>query len=335
MGRSVPAISVVVPAHNAAKTLGACLAGLERQTVPRHEYELIVVDDGSTDATREVAGQFAVRLVCQPKRGPAAARNLGARGARGDLLLFTDADCVPAPDWIAKMQSPFADPAVAGAKGVYRSRQGSLVARFVQLEYEDKYDRMRGENYIDFVDSYSAAYRRSIFLENGGFDTTFPSASVEDQEFSFRLARRGYKMVLVPDAAVEHLGHADTLLKYLRKKFRIGYWKVLVGRRFPEKLVQDSHTPTVLRVQVALAAAGVVALLGGPLRPALWRAGGAVGVLFLASCLPFAIKAGRKDLAVAAVAPALLLARAAALGAGFTAGLVRQPRARRAPGSGH
>ena len=76
------------------------------------------------------------------------------------------------------------------------------VPRFTQLEYEDRYDRMAGVESIDFVDTYSAAYRRDIFLANGGFDRTFPTASVEDQEFSFRLTEKGYRLVFVPSAKV-------------------------------------------------------------------------------------------------------------------------------------
>jgi len=162
-------MSVIVPAYNAQDTLGSCLAALQAQSLPRDRYEVIVVDDGSTDRTADIARQYGARLLHQPNAGPAAARNRGAQAARGEILLFTDADCSPARDWIERMTEPFRDAEVVGAKGVYRTRQAEPVARFVQLEYEDRYVRTSRQEYIDFVDTYSAAYRRDIFLANGGF----------------------------------------------------------------------------------------------------------------------------------------------------------------------
>ncbi len=148
------------------------------------------------------------------------------------------------PGWIAALAAPFADERVAGAKGAYLTRQRGAVPRFTQLEYEDRYDRMAGAETIDFVDTYSAAYRRDVFLANGGFDPAFPID--EDQEFSFRLAEKGYRLVFVPEAKVYHR-HNPTLRAYIRRKFLIGYWKVLVARRHPGRAVKDSHTPQTLK----------------------------------------------------------------------------------------
>lgn len=317
-------ISVIVPAYNAAQTIGDCVQALLRQSVERDRYEIVVVDDGSTDATSELVAKYpSVRVIRQDNAGPAVARNRGAQQARGDILLFTDADCVPAEDWIERMVAPFqsAD-GVVGVKGTYRSHQKALMARFVQLEYEDKYRRMARYEHIDFVDTYSAGYRRGVFLENGGFDTSFPTASVEDQEFSFRLARQGHRMVFVPDAYVYHLGHADTLSKYVRKKYKIGYWKVLVHRRHPEKMIADTHTPQILKVQLLLAAAWAALLIGGALWPVLWWGALAAVCGFLLTAVPFAWKALSGDVVVALLSPVLLFLRAWALGLGFAAGLV-------------
>ena len=246
-------VSVIIPVYNGAAALPASLCALQRQTCPPDE--VIVVDDGSTDGSADVARGFGVCVISQRNAGPAAARNRGATVAQGDILLFTDADCVPAPDWVERMVIAFTDPAVAGAKGTYRTCQRELVARFVQAEYEDRYARMRLLQTIDFVDTYSAGYRRDVFLSSGGFDTSFPTASVEDQEFSFRLAEAGHRLVFVPDAQVFHT-HDRTLGEYARRKFWIGYWKVRVVREHPDKLVRDSHTPQVLKVQILLLAFG-------------------------------------------------------------------------------
>ena len=324
-----PQISVVIPTYNAEKTVSRCLQALTNQTVAPSSYEIVVVDDGSADGTRAVVQAFdGVRLYAQDHAGPAVARNLGVAHARGTVVLFTDADCEPVADWIERMAAPLAgashatDIEIVGAKGTYLTRQREIVARFVQIEYEDKYDRMARDTYIDFVDTYAAGYRRDVFLANGGFDASFPVASVEDQEFSFRLAKQGYKMVFVPEARVYHWGHARDIVSYWRKKFRIGYWKVLVQKRHPDKLWRDSHTPQVLKMQILLVAVGAAALAAGLFWSPFWWLAGTAGLLFLLSTGPFAVKAWGKDRLVSILSPGLLLVRALALGMGFAAGLV-------------
>ena len=315
-------ISVVIPAYNSADTLPACLQALQAQTFPSDRYEIIVVDDGSTDDTAKVARDSGVQVMSQPNAGQAAARNRGARAARGDILLFTDADCMPAPDWIEQMMAAFADPDVAGAKGVYRTQQRELVARFVQVEYEDKCDRMRAQEMIDFVDTYSAGYRRDVFWSAGGFDESFRID--EDQELSFRLAKAGHQLVFLPDAQVSHV-HVGTLGEYADRKFWIGYWKVRVMRAHPEKLIRDSHTPQVLKLQMGLAAVGAVLILGSIFTKWLWVAGLLTWTMLLASGLPFMIKLLRRDPPVVLVAPLMLFVRAWALGLGFAWGVARPP----------
>lgn len=313
-------VSVIVPAFNAAQMLERCLAALCAQTYSREEYEIIVVDDGSTDNTVEIAAGFpAVRLIRAEHRGAAAARNCGARAALGELLLFTDADCEPIPRWIETLCAAFTDPRVVGAKGTYRTRQREWVARFVQLEYEEKYTRMRRARTIDFIDTYSAAYRRDVFLANNGFDESFPTASVEDQEFSFRLAEQGHAMVFAPDAVVFHR-HTATFSAYARRKFRIGYWKVLVHRRHPGKMLQDTHTPPTLKMQMGLFFGIVIAAIAALFVPAAWLLVGALVVVFAISAIPLIGFIARRDARVALVAPILIMLRAAALGAGWVAG---------------
>jgi len=230
------AVSVVVPTYNREESIGFCLQALVSQRT-QYPYEIIVVDDGSTDGTEGVICRFrGVRMIQQKNRGPAAARNRGVMEATGDIVLFTDDDCRPEADWIEKMTEAFANPEVAGAKGTYLSCQRERIAQFEQTEYEEKYERLSKRGFIDFVDTYSGGFRRDVFLEAGGYDSVFPVASVEDQEFSFRVAERGYRMVFVEEAKVWHR-HVDGLSDYVRRKFRIGYWKVLVLRRHPRKIV--------------------------------------------------------------------------------------------------
>lgn len=327
---STAMVSVVVPAYNAADTIAACVAALCRQTYGG-PYEVIVVDDGSTDDTAALAARAGAAVIRRPRGRPAAARNAGSHAARGEIVCFTDADCVPRPDWLMQIVAPFAGADIIGCKGSYATRQREVVARFVQLEYEDKYDYLRPQATIDFIDTYACAYRRDVLLAEGGFDERFDY--LEDQELSFRLAARGHRMVFREAAVVEHR-HSATLPAYLRKKATIGYWKAQVMRRFRGQRLRDSHTPPVMKVQMLLAALLLAALAGGGVSAVLWgRAGlwffalaAAVALVFVATTLPFVGKAWSKDRAVALAAPGLLFGRAVALGWGYARGLLRPRR---------
>jgi len=317
--------SVIVPVRNGSAVIHRCLHALASQDLPRDQYEIIVVDDGSTDDTVAfVAGFPDVRLLSTPPRGPAAARNRGIAAAQGDVILFTDADCAPRSDWARTMLDGLERSGADGAKGIYETHQRSLVARFVQIEYETRYARMARRAHIDFIDTYSAAYRREVLTKVGGFDERFPFPSVEDQELSFRVTERGYRLAFVPDAVVDHL-HAATVRAYARKKFRIGYWKVAVLAAHPGRAIDDAHTPQSLKAQIILTYLLGATLLASPLLATLLPAA-LIGASLLATWAPFIAYAARRDLAVTAVCPGLLLVRAAALGAGFAWGLLHKPR---------
>ncbi len=322
--------SIIIPTFNGASRIGNCLDSLVKQTAGRN-VEILVVDDGSTDSTANaVRGYSSVRLISQANAGPASARNRGALEAQGRVLLFTDDDCVPMADWLDAMLSPFKDPAVVGAKGVYRTHQKSLAARFVQIEYEDKYRLMADLPSIDFIDTYSAAFRRDRFLEMTGYDTSFPVACAEDVELSYRMSARGWKMKFVPSAIVYHT-HPDTFSRYLKKKYKFAFWRMLAVRKNPSKGVKDSHTPQIMKVQLLFAPALLLAMtLDLAARPTI-PGSALVLASFLLTTLPFTLRAMKKDAIIGILSPILLAMRSCAQLLGVTAGLIY---ARRKPAEG-
>ena len=317
-----PELSIVIPAFNAADDLVTCLRALNQQTVSRSRYEIIVVSDGSTDGTAEVARQEgADQVLVQPHRGPAAARNAGVKAAHGDVVLFTDADCEPSPEWLERMVAPFTDPRVMGTKGTYRTRQRARMARLVQLEYEVRYQRMLHRERIDFIDTYAAAYRRDLLLQCGGFDPTYPPSSAEDVDLAFRLVRAGHWLVFVPEAWVWHR-HPESLRAYLGRKSRYGFWRARLYLRYPEKIGGDVHTDPALKVQFVLVALAGLLGLGGVFWWPLAVAGGAALLAFLGTTLPFVRRAWPHDRVVAWLWPVVSLLRVAVQGAGLAAGLI-------------
>ncbi len=325
-------ISVVVPAYNAAKTICNCVRALTRQSVPRGTYEVIVVDDGSTDETASMAEAAGARVVRQSNQGPAAARNRGVAAACGDLILFTDADCEPATDWIERMSAPFADPRIMGVKGAYRSLQREPMARLAQAEFEDKYARLRRHETIDFIDTYSAAYRRSVFLQAGGFDETFPLASVEDVELSFRLAEQGVRLVFAPEAQVYH-AHVTSLVHYMRRKARYGFWRALVYRWHPGKIQGDTYTDPVLKIQFALVGLGGLGVVGALIDARFLLVTLLAGLALVATTLPFAARTWRRDRLAALIALPVHALRAVVQAGALVVGMVVHNRPGQRPTS--
>jgi lipopolysaccharide/colanic/teichoic acid biosynthesis glycosyltransferase/GT2 family glycosyltransferase len=319
-------ISVIIPAKDAERTLGECLQALLHQQglVFGEDYEVILVDDGSSDGTSQVAAQFPIVLFQQPNAGPGSARNAGAKIAKGEILAFTDADCAPTYTWLIEISRPFENAQVVGVKGTYLTNQREWVARFVQLEYEYKYGRMAKQSRIDFIDTYSAAYRKEVFMQNDGFNESF--RILEDQELSSRLARKGYLLVFQPTAVVNHY-HNRTFSEYLHKKFRIGYWKAFTLRSIPEKAFTDSHTAPTQRLEIVLFAL----LLGTIPWMAFWPREALIVFLltlgiFVLTISPFWAFILKRDRPIGVIAPVMLLARAGALGFGLLKGWVKPPR---------
>lgn len=309
--------SVIVPAYNSAGTIEHCLKALTQQSINMEACEVIVVDDGSTDRTDDIIKKFPVKYIRQPNRGPAAARNHGAAKAAGEVLLFTDSDCVPDYRWVEEMTRPFADRDIAAVKGAYRTSQKALTARFAQVEFEERFELLKKTERIDMVDTYSAAFRREVFIRAGGFDESFPAANNEDTDLSYKLSAAGHKMVFNPKAIVSHLRHPDTICRYSRQKFWRGYWRMVVYRRFPDKMVKDSYTPQSLKLQVLLLFSAIAFALFTVILPVSVYLSIFLLVLFMLSALPFASFAFKRDWLIGLASVFFLSVRALSIGCGI------------------
>jgi len=315
-------ISVVIPVYNGEDVIGRCLESLECQDY-KGQKEVIVVNDGSTDKTETVIRRFkGVRLLPQKNKGPAAARNHGIRKSRGSIILFTDADCVPEKGWLRKMVESFNDKRVVGVQGSYKTRQKGVVAKFSQIEIEERYDRMKRWNSVDFVGTYSAGYRRSVFKKFGYFDESFPLASGEDSDFSFRVSKGGGSMIFNPDAVVYH-NHPSTLIKYLKVKFWRAYWRVLLYRKHKNKMIRESYTPQGLKLQIVLFGLFFISLIGAVFSEPLIALSGLFYVVFVLSILPFAVRAFGRDKKVGLASLVIIQLRSIIFGLGLFEGFLR------------
>lgn len=313
-------ISIIVPVYNGEKTIEKCIHSLQDQSYPTVQYEIIVVDDGSTDNTPTILKKSGVQIVTQKNQGPATARNAGAKVAKGEILIFTDADCIADNRWLEEMVAAFNDKDVVGVKGAYKTLQKELTARFAQAEFEERYKLLQQYDYIDFVDTYSAGFRKDIFFKIGAFDQSFPLPDHEDVDLSYRLSREGYKMAFTSKAFVYHQ-HPNTLKKYLRVKFGRAFWRIAVCRRYPEKIIKDTYTPQSLKLQIILVYLLIVFLAGSAVSHFFLYSALVTFCIFLSTTISFVLHVGRNDILLSFLIPLFIFLRASSLGMGVLYGI--------------
>lgn len=213
-------VTVVVPTRDRPGALAGCLAALRAQTVPPDE--IVVVDDASVDAAAVATAAVGARLVVGEGRGPAAARNRGARAAAGSVLCFTDDDCRPDPGWIAALVARVEAGAEAVAGPTRVGRRGDRVAAAAQTItnhlVEASLDPERGT--VGFAPTSNLACRAELHARLP-FDEDYPLAAGEDRDWCARLAAAGGSIAYEPAAAVAH--HPDlTLRRFWRQQHRYG-----------------------------------------------------------------------------------------------------------------
>ncbi len=229
--------SVVVPTFNRRDTLCQCLSALVAQDYPN--YETIIVDDGSTDGPGTmITAEFpSVRYIRQENRGPAAARNRGVDAARGEIIAFTDDDCLPPRDWLTRLADGYARyPQAAGIGGGLIAPQ-ELLAHNVFARYErfiSEHVYAVGETeYLGGFEcpaggTANMSYRRSVLDQVKGFDERFPVAAGEDADIKLRICNLGYRLLYTPTWVVH--GQEYSWERFRRQCFARG-----VGRNYFEQ----------------------------------------------------------------------------------------------------
>ena len=224
---SAPLLSVVVPTRDRPAALARCLAALAAQRYPTERFEVVIVDDGgapgAAEATLAAAGPLDARVLVQPHGGPARARNLGARAARGRLLAFTDDDCRPQPGWLAALEAALAarPGAMVGGR-VTNLLSDNRFAEASQLVTDIVYAHYNaGPGDARFVASNNIAVPAADFAAAGGFDERFLVIAAEDRELCDRWIHQGRPLVYAPAAVVGH-AHEMGLREYLRQHFTYG-----------------------------------------------------------------------------------------------------------------
>lgn len=252
--------SVILCTYNRARLLERALRSLARQTAPSDEFEIVVVDDGSTDGTAELCSRASrdmsnLRYTAMGRNlGLAAAANRGIRTARGGLLLFTDDDCIAQEDWVEGLAASLERHPIT--TGAIQSPVSNYIKLCHNISQFHPFMNRRPEGWAGSIAGGNMGIRRSVLEELGGFDET---SQVPDMEFLFRARSRGHRVRFVPGAVVIHDPDRTSLAAVLRIASEHASKMILLRNRFSALL----QTPFVLRSpELILLAAPFIALTG-------------------------------------------------------------------------
>lgn len=227
-------VSVIVPTYQESKGIEAFLAQFERQTLPRTDYEIIVVDGDSPDGTRELAARLADRVITQTSPGIGGARNDGVRIARTDVIATTDADCRLPPGWLEHIAQDFEDPEVVAVCGPDGPFDGGLKARFIYF-FVRGIIRLAALAGLFGTGGTNSAFRRDAFLAVGGY-RNLPHS--DDVDVGIRIKTKGrvvYDPRLYVELSVRRLeknGYLRTLFLWLQGDLKLLAGKPIEGKEY-------------------------------------------------------------------------------------------------------
>ena len=244
----LPIASVIVPAFNSEGTIGGCLEALLAQDYPGDRLEVIAVDNRSTDGTAQAMCRYPVRVVAERRvQSSYAARNAGLAVARGRVLLFTDADCLPERSWARKLVAALEDDNAGGAAGrIEAAPATTLVERFqTELGVLDA-ARAFTQPALPFAQTANAAYRRVVFERVGLFDPTLVSGG--DLDLAWRVQRAGWGLAYAPGAVVRHR-HRKTYGGLVKLYAKNVYGAALLAERYPTYAAYQSLRVPLCRLK--------------------------------------------------------------------------------------
>ncbi|MBN2013939.1 MAG: glycosyltransferase [Candidatus Altiarchaeota archaeon] len=233
----LPTVSVIVPVHNAERIVGECIESILDLNYPKEKTEVIVVDNNSTDSTKEVIQKYPVRYLFESRKGQFYARNLAVKNAKGEILAFTDGDCEVDKNWLKNLMRNFTDDKIAGVGGKVVAYNPQTVVE----KYSAKYVLIQEWNVKEkypYIVTANAAYRRKIIEELGYFDGAQYSGG--DVDMGWRVTKAGYKLIYEPDAVVLHK-HRTSLYELYRQFYRYGRWYVRYFKKHRDMLGKN-HT---------------------------------------------------------------------------------------------
>ena len=224
---SLPKVSVIVPVKNGGAKIQGLLDSLMQIDYPKDKLEIIIVDGNSSDDTREIVSRYPVKLLLEENHGINGARNTGLKHSGGDIIVFTDSDCVVPKDWIKRIVEDFQDSKIGCVGGNVEGYYDDFLSRYSDESIIPVMRRFKRREVLDTIKPplhYPAgcnmAIKRDIIEKVGLFDENIMYGFDED-ELVERICRKGNEMILDPEILVKHK-HRSTLPELLKQNFRYG-----------------------------------------------------------------------------------------------------------------
>ncbi len=244
-GARWPRCSVVVCSYNGSRTIPECLAAATALDYP--DYEVIVVDDGSTDGTAEIARAYVAHVISTPNRGLSSARNTGAKAATGEIVAYCDDDAAPDPHWLTYLTTTYlsTEHVAVGGPNVAPPGDG-VVADCVANAPGNAIHVLLSDTVAEHIPGCNSSFRREALLEAGGFDPQFRIAG-DDVDLCWRLLDRGWTIGFNPAAMVWH-HRRDSIRAFWRQQRDYGRAEAMLERKWPEKYNTAGHVSWAGRV---------------------------------------------------------------------------------------
>jgi len=231
LAAAAPRVSVVVCAYDAERTMKSCLESLEKLRYP--DFEVIVVNDGSKDRTLEIAESFPFcRVISQANKGLSVARNVGAEQAAGEIVAYTDSDCVVDPDWLTYLVAKMEAAKLQACGGPnFPPHEDNMAAAAVAVSPGGPTHVLLSDDVAEHIAGCNMAFRRDTLLRLGGFDPVFRSAG-DDIDICWRFQDAGYTIGFAPAAMVWHF-RRNTIGAYIGQQRGYGKAEALVYSKHP------------------------------------------------------------------------------------------------------
>jgi GT2 family glycosyltransferase len=240
-----PSVSVVVCSYNGGRTIRDCLEGLLELEYP--DFEVIVVDDGSTDATAAVASEYGCRVISTPNRGLSSARNTGMEAATGEIVAYIDDDARPDPHWLEYIAATFLETSHVAVGGPNIAPEGDgLVAECVANAPGGPVHVLLSDSEAEHIPGCNMAFRRVALKEIGGFDAQYRIAG-DDVDVCWRLREKGWTLGFSPAAVVWH-HRRNSVRAYWRQQVGYGRAEAMLEREWPGKYNAAGHVTWVGRI---------------------------------------------------------------------------------------
>jgi glycosyltransferase involved in cell wall biosynthesis len=240
-----PLISVVVCSFNGSRTIGECLEAIGNIRYPA--FEVIVVDDGSTDDTAAIAAQYDATLIRTPNHGLSHARNVGWQAASGEIIAYIDDDAYPDPDWLTYIAGTFRNGSYGGVGGpnILPPHDGSIAACVANSPGGPRHVLLT-DTEAEHIPGCNMALVRTALEAIGGFDERFRVAG-DDVDICWRLQERGWQLGFSPSAQVWH-HRRNSVRAYLRQQKGYGEAEALLEKKWPQKYNSAGHLSWLGRV---------------------------------------------------------------------------------------